>query len=175
METDRDTIKWEGHDFARTIKPDGYGGFYLFGSSQSFGAGSFDMILTEGNFKKKKWICMGVAFNDHYVSVWFAQRGDRSGEPELCSGSDSTLLPAATSDTIAKEVTYYLIFGSFSQLKDAREAVKRLSKNGFENAGTIKSEDKYRVYLDKYNNLKEAMFAKQNLPYTYREAWVYKE
>jgi hypothetical protein len=46
METDRDTIKWEGHDFARTIKPDGYGGFYLFGSSQSFGAGSFDMILT---------------------------------------------------------------------------------------------------------------------------------
>jgi hypothetical protein len=134
-----------------------------------------DMILTEGNFKKKKWICMGVALNDQYVSVWFAQRADWSGEPDLCSESDTTLVPVATSDTAARQVTYYLIFGSFSDIKDAREAVKRLNKNGFEHAGTIRSEDKYRVYLDKYNNLKEAMFAKQNLSYTYREAWVYKE
>jgi sRNA-binding regulator protein Hfq len=134
-----------------------------------------DMILTEGNFKKKKWICMGVAFNDHYVSVWFAQRADRFGEPDLCSESDTTLLENAASDSITAEVTYYLVFGSFSQIKDAREAVKRYTKNGFENAGTIKSDDKYRVYLNKFSSLKEAMFAKQQLPYIYREAWVYKE
>ncbi len=134
-----------------------------------------DMLLTEGNFSKKKWVCMGVGFNKHYISVWFGQRSDRSGEPDICSGVDTAMIAPAVTDTISKEITYYLIFGSYSQIKDAREAVKRHTKNGFENAGTVKSDSKFRVYLNKFSNLKEAMYAKQQLPYSFREAWIYKE
>jgi hypothetical protein len=134
-----------------------------------------DMLLTDGNFKKKKWICMGVGFNEHYVSVWFGQRSDLQGEPDICANSDTTAVETFTGDTLSSEVTYYLIFGSFSNIKDAREAVKRYNKNGFKNAGTLSTDGKIRVYLDSYDSLKEAMYAKQQLPYNYREAWVFKE
>lgn len=134
-----------------------------------------DMLLTEGNFSKKKWICMGLGFNEHYISLWFGQRADRMGEPDLCTDVDTTAYEIPLADSVSSNVTYYLIFGSFTEVKDARETVKRFTKNGFENAGTVKSDGKFRVYLDRYSSLKEAMYAKQKLPYTYREAWVYKE
>jgi hypothetical protein len=44
-ETTRYTFNEEGHDFARKILHHEQGGYYLMGSSQSYGAGSFDMIL----------------------------------------------------------------------------------------------------------------------------------
>jgi hypothetical protein len=132
-----------------------------------------DMILTEGHFKQKKWICMGVGFNERYVSVWFGQRSDRLGEPEICISSDTVLSAAVAQDSTA--TTYYLIIGSFSNMRDAREALRRYTKNGFDQAGTISSDGKIRIYLNKFQNLKEAMYAKQQLPYTYRDAWVYKE
>lgn len=135
-----------------------------------------DMLLTEGNYKKKKWICMGIAMNEHYVSVWFGQRADRLDEPDICNGEEM----AVTNDTMIAttptgEIIYYLIFGSFTVPKDAKEAVKRYKKNGFENAGTLKSGKQTRVFLGQYSSLKEAMHAKQQLAYTYREAWIYKE
>lgn len=134
-----------------------------------------DMLLTEGNFKQKKWICMGLSMNESYVSVWFGQRADKMGEPDICT-SETTMAISDTTLMKPKEgETFYLIFGAFSDPKDAKEAVKRYKKNGFEKAGILKSGDLTRVYLGKYDNLKEAMFAKQQLSYTYREAWVFKE
>ena len=44
-ETGRKIFSTRGHDFASAIKPSPDGGYYLFGSSMSFGAGSFDMLL----------------------------------------------------------------------------------------------------------------------------------
>lgn len=134
-----------------------------------------DMLLTEGNFKEKKWICMGLSMNKNYVSVWFGQRTDKMGEPDLCA-AESAFDPSDTASLQPnKDETFYLIFGAFSDPKDAREAVKRYKKNGFEEAGILKSGDLTRVFLGKYDNLKEAMFVKQQLSYTYREAWIYKE
>ena len=45
LETGSKTFNAAGHEFARAIKPAANGGYYLFGSSQSYGAGSFDMLL----------------------------------------------------------------------------------------------------------------------------------
>jgi len=133
-----------------------------------------DMILTDGNFSQKKWVCMGLSMNKNYVSVWFGQRADKMGEPDICVAADT----AKTADTIAStnnELTFYLIFGAFTDVKDAKEAAKRYKKNGFEEAGILKRDNINRVYLGKYSTLKEAMFAKDQLSYTYREAWIFKE
>lgn len=131
-----------------------------------------DMILTEGNFKKKKWVCMGVGMNKNYVSVWFGQRADKLKKPEICSDSTIALAPALTNN---KDLKFYIIFGSFTTQKEAREAVKKLNKEGFKNADILKANGKIRVYMDSFSNIKEAMFFKQKLAYTYREAWIYKE
>ena len=131
-----------------------------------------DMILTEGNFKKKKWICMGVGMNKNYVSVWFGQRSDKVKEPEICSDSTTALSEEVLSDN---ELKFYIIFGSYSNPREAREALKNLNKEGFKNANILKTGDNIRVYLDSFSNIKEAMHYKQKLGYAYRESWIFKE
>ena len=118
---------------------------------------------------------MGVGMNANYVSVWFGQRVDGAGIPQICSGkSEMVLIPDNHGDTLQREM-YYLIIASFSNVNDARDAVKKYRKEGFENAGTLKSGDVTRVFLAKFNEMKEAMQVKSKLPYDYREAWIYKE
>ena len=133
-----------------------------------------DMILTREKYKQKKWICMGIGINEHYVSVWFGQRADKTAKPHICDQTSSSTAVATTASQQG-ESFYYLIYGSFDNLKDAKEALKRIQKNDFPKAGVLEKNNRTRIYLGKFNNLKEANFAKQNLPYTYREAWILKD
>ncbi len=136
-----------------------------------------DMLLTRGAYEQKKWICMGLAMNDHYASIWFGQRRDRASEPKLCETVDTTAVVqvAERKETDAQLPIYYVIFGSFDNIKDAREALKRIKKNGYDDAGILTKNNHFRIYLLQFSSLKEAMFAKQGLPYTYNEAWILKD
>jgi len=134
-----------------------------------------DMILTRGSYSKKKWICAGVAVSDNYVSVWFGQRKDKLKEPQICISENAVRDVAPVSVNNSKTNTYYLIFGSFNNLHDAKEACKSIKKDDFSNSDIIEKNNKYRVYLNKYGSMKEAMFAKQQLPFSYREAWILKD
>ncbi len=130
-----------------------------------------DMILTNGNYRQKKWICGGFGINDHYVSIWFAQRPDRNGNPTICKGEKEL----ETVDQEKEQASFYLIVASFGSVKDAREALKRLKQNGYKDSGIIRSESNVRLYINKFDGLKEAMYFKQNLPYTYNDSWIYKQ
>ena len=134
-----------------------------------------DMLLTNGNYSKKTWVVMGIGMNSHYVSVWFGQRPDKVKKPAVCDTSSVAPLPPEEKTVDKTPAGYYLIIASFKTIKDAREALKRFKKNGFENVGILKSNDNFRVYLDRFNDIKEAMFAKEKLPYKYRDAWILKE
>ncbi len=133
-----------------------------------------DMLLTRGNYSKKTWVVMGIGMNSRYVSVWFGQRPDKVKAPDVCDTSAFVATPVAASDKKTGDI-YYLIIASFKTDKDAREAVKRFKKNGFDNVGILKSNGNFRVYLNHFSNIKEAMFAKEKLPYSYRDAWILKE
>ncbi len=132
-----------------------------------------DMLLTNGNFEKKKWVCMGVGMNEHYVSLWFGQRPDKEKKVTLCDTAYIEIAPAA--NTLNEPVSYFLIVGSFQEQKDAKEFLRRLKKDGYENAGIYNDNQNHRIYTDKFSDLKEAMYAKKQLPYTYRDAWVFKK
>ncbi|HEY9116123.1 MAG TPA: SPOR domain-containing protein [Bacteroidales bacterium] len=134
-----------------------------------------DMLIAEGEYSNKDWVCMGVGMNSNYVSVWFGQRADGAGVPKVCSdNAETSVAVIAPADTLSK-AGYYLIFGSFNNINDAREALKKYRKDGFENGGFLKYGDVTRVYLNRFDDMKEAMLAKQKLPSAYREAWIYKE
>lgn len=133
-----------------------------------------DMLLARKNYSEKEWVCMGIGMNRHYVSVWFGQRPDKVKVPGVCD--TATVVPFLDTTAVNKKAeTYYLIIASFLNEKDAREAAKRYRKNGFKNAGILKSNNRVRVYLDRFPNLKEAISSKRNLPYSYRDAWIYNE
>ncbi len=132
-----------------------------------------DMLLTRGAWEGKKWQTMGLAVNDHYASVWFGQRPDKEGAPLFCnkkrekvSGKRrvSSPLPSA----------YYLIFGSYNSMKEAKMAVKKLRKNGYKEAGVMIKKSYFRTYLSKYETLKEAMAVKRHLPPAFKDAWILK-
>jgi len=131
-----------------------------------------DMILTQGKYASKKWACVGVGMNNDYVSLWFGQRNDPASKPVICD----TLSPQSDNQTAMKpaEDSFYLIFGSFEDISDAKEALRRLKKNNFPDADILIKDGLNRIYLGKYDNLKAAMYAKQNLPFSYREAWIFK-
>jgi len=134
-----------------------------------------DMILTRGNYSTKKWVCAGIATSENYVSLWFGQRRDKLKKPDICNIKKQNNDSISTSTATTKPNTYYLIFGSFNNIHDAKEASKKIKADSFLNCDILEKNNKFRIYLNKYSSMKEAMFAKQQLPYLYREAWILKD
>lgn len=133
-----------------------------------------DMILTRGDYSKKKWICGGVAINKNYVSLWFGQRKDYQKSPVLCNNEtrlSDTLISNVDKPNVA---AYYLIFGSYTDMHTAKNMLRKVKSDEFENAEILSGNNKIRLSLDKFSSLKEAMYAKQQLPFKYNEAWILK-
>ncbi len=133
-----------------------------------------DMILTRGVWEQKKWRTFGVAMDEHYVSVWFGQRPDKAGKPALCKNEENKPTAAATAGRRNFTASYYIIFGSYNNAADAKDAVKKFRKEGFKEAGYMKNNGHFRTYLSKFSSLREAMAAKQHLIPRYKEAWILK-
>ena len=132
---------------------------------------AINMLLTKNDYSKKHWVCFGVGINKKYVSIWFAQRADNTGKVDVCKGEENK----TEEQIVSLKTKYYIIAGSFSDIKDAKEVLKRLKQNAFSDSGILKSGLNNRVYLAEFSSLKEAMYFKQKLPYTYNDAWILKE
>lgn len=78
-------------------------------------------------------------------------------------------------DADDKNYAYYLIAGSFKEPRDARNFLRQLKDEGYNNAGILPSSDLKRVYLNVFETQHNAETAKLQLPEKYKEAWVLKE
>lgn len=134
-----------------------------------------DMILTRGSYEKKNWICGGVSIGNNYVSLWFGQRRDVQKSPILCDDEKRIIDTTTSKVAVTQTKYYYLIFGSFPNIHNAKVALRDISEDGFDNADILEGNNKIRLFLNKYSTLKEAMAAKQQLPFKYREAWILKD
>jgi hypothetical protein len=142
------------------------------------------MILTNGFWGKKKWVIAGLAMNDHYVSVWFAQRPDVTKPPGICKQSAKQAATIVKKNEKEEKIkkphkssapVYYVVYISLRDIKNAKEALKRTKKNGFKNAGIIESDGNYRIYLKKFDNAENALEYKKKLPTTYKNTWIFKK
>ena len=96
---------------------------------------TIDMLLTQNQHSDKKWLAMGLAIGENYVSLWFGQRNDPIGVPKKCSSLEASSFSAVKpyqneGEEPPKTSTYYLIYGSFNTKADANEAIKRYKNNG---------------------------------------------
>jgi len=140
-----------------------------------------DMLLTREDHADKKWLAMGLGLSENYVSVWFGQRADPAGRPNKCD-NDKQETFAATFTSERKDITeksnnakYYIIYGSFNSKADANEAVRRYKNSGLKNVLILEKEGRFRIAIDVYDNLKDAMNAKDRLSSSYPEAWIFKD
>jgi len=134
-----------------------------------------DMLLTNGNHSSKKWEAMGLAVGENYASVWFGQRADAAGSPPGCETIKTAEIAKTENLDNSRQQKYYLIYGSFTLESDAKEAVKRFKNSGLKEAEILASGDRFRVSLNKFDNLKDAMSFKEKLATTYKDAWILKE
>ena len=116
---------------------------------------------------------MGIGINKNYVSLWFGQRKDQARQPKICDSISYQLKESAVSES--DEGHFYLIYGSFEDINDAKEALRRVRKSDFLDADILLKDGLNRIYIGKFNNLKAAMYAKQNLPYSFKDAWILKD
>jgi len=157
------------------IQPDSL--FAIFQSSSE----TMDMFLTKNMFHDKKWAAMGLAIGENYVSIWFGQRNDPAGTPKACreiSGmgdTDQTQKDQSLPVVNNKPSIYHLIYGSFTTKADADEALRRFKNNGMEKASILAKDGRYRISLEQFNTLRNAMNAKEKLQNLYPEAWIFKE
>lgn len=141
---------------------------------------TIDMFLTRNQHGDKKWLAMGLAIGENYVSLWFGQRNDPVGVPKKCSSLEATGFVAVKpnqndEEESLKTSTYYLIYGSFNTKSDANEAIKRYKNSGLPHVRILEKEGRFRVSLNQFDNLRDAMKAKEELSISYPEIWIYKE
>jgi hypothetical protein len=141
---------------------------------------TIDMLLTQNQHSDKKWLAMGLAIGENYVSLWFGQRNDPIGVPKKCSSLEASSFSAVKpnqdeGEEPPKTSTYYLIYGSFNTKADASEAIKRYKNSGLTNVRILEKEGRFRISLNQFDNLRDAMKAKEQLSISYPEIWIYKE
>lgn len=144
-----------------------------------------DMLLSRNHHDDKKWVVIGAGISDNYASVWLGQRPDPKGRPQVCSQAGAVFRPpfnihlqtaVDTASPDAEQASrFYLIYGSFSVLGDAEEAVRRYRNAGFNNAQVVAKDNRIRVALDVFPTLREAMFAKDRLSASYSDAWILRD
>ncbi|MBK9290598.1 MAG: SPOR domain-containing protein [Bacteroidetes bacterium] len=136
-----------------------------------------DMLLGRNAHSDKRWAVMGIAIGENYASLWLGQRPDAAGKPALCRNINPANEPSADKqmDVNTKPGKYHLIFASFSNRADANEAVRRFRNSGFPNAAVIAKDGRFRVSINTYKFLKEAMEAREKLLAEYPDIWVMKE
>lgn len=126
-----------------------------------------DIIVLKGLEKDDKIYLEPPAQADN----WSVQYLDGDLEMDNTYESDQKTLPEVDGGVYA----YYLVAGSFSEIKDAKLFLNQLKSDGFSNGGIISSNKLNRVYLDKFDSQEAAEIAKIRLPEKYTESWVLKE
>jgi hypothetical protein len=126
-----------------------------------------DIIVLKGLEKDDKIYLEPPAQADN----WSVQYLDGDLEMDNTYESDQKTLLEVDGGVYA----YYLVAGSFSEIKDAKLFLNQLKSDGFSNGGIISSNKLNRVYLDKFDSQEAAEIAKIKLPEKYTESWVLKE
>ncbi len=138
-----------------------------------------DLLLNKNKWAKKTWKAMGIGIFGNYACAWVGEEADTAKVPELCdenAGHGNIDIPAKGSNGIISSPTdrYYLIFGSYNTLGDAKNAAEKYKKDGFYQAKVIIKDDAYRVSLDDHASFQEAKDALARLGKEYQDAWIVK-
>lgn len=151
-------------------------------------AASQAIMLNTGRYLKNKWKEVGVAMYQEYISVWFGEANDPETSVRLCH-SDSVITSVRksqakppTSDRIIREDVsrtsagrYYLIYGSYNTLQQAREGQQRLMNDGFSDVKILEKEGRFRTSIGDFATQEEARSARKKLPAKYKDAWILRE
>jgi hypothetical protein len=132
------------------------------------------------NFKdweKYTWNALGVGIYKGFVIAWFGEEMDVEKSTLIC-GSNKVIANKPAKNVEEPEMIsaasgrFYLIHGSFNDLKDAQSQLGIYRAEGFKKAKIVSKDNKYRISLSDYSSMELANSAKQELPAKYKDAWI---
>ncbi|MDK2910829.1 MAG: hypothetical protein PWR20_2397 [Bacteroidales bacterium] len=149
-------------------------------------AASQSILLNTGRYLKNKWKVAGVALYKGYVSVWFGEAIDPETSVRICH-SDSVITSVKknvkpnASLGLREDVSrtssgrYYLIYGSYNTLSQAREGQQRLLNDGFTDVKILEKDGRFRTSIGDFSTQEEAKNARRKLAAKYKDAWILRE
>lgn len=145
------------------------------------------LINAKGKWDKMSWKVVGIGIYNGYCSAWFGENEDNL--PIRICNSDSLI--SATSKGIASHQTektkssdlkqevskaekgrFYIIFGSFNTLNQAKSGLNDLHKQGLTTAKIIQNDGKFRISINDFGTFDEAKSARKALTQKYPDAWI---
>ncbi|MFA8451606.1 MAG: SPOR domain-containing protein [Bacteroidales bacterium] len=97
----------------------------------------------------------------------------QSPEEEKKSNEKIKTNPNKDDLTAQKKQDHFLIIGTYSNEKEANALKDELIKTNYPNAGIIKSEDKFRIFLDKFATHDDAQKAKEKSSANFQGIWIF--
>jgi hypothetical protein len=135
-------------------------------------------VLT--NFKdweKYSWNAIGVGIEGGFAIIWLGEEPDPENEIKIC-GIETIIVNEPVIESADPQVVsagtgrFYLIFGNYSTLNEAKAQADKYVKEGFTKAKVISKDDKFRISLNDFSSKELATQGKKELPVKYKEAWI---
>jgi len=154
------------------------------------------IIHNTKEWQNLNWNAMGVGIDGGFAVIWLGEESDPDPVVKVCGGESVISQPLAkvqkevqpenptqnnmesqpntVDNLIVSEGTgrFYLIFGNYKTLNEAKSMALKYTKEGFPQAKVISKDDKFRISLADYSSKESAANGKKELPDKYKEAWI---
>ncbi|MFO8130390.1 MAG: SPOR domain-containing protein [Bacteroidales bacterium] len=139
-----------------------------------------EFLMNQGKWEKYTWKAIGIGMYEGYASIWVGEIRDGRKPPPICKkdgeiterdpvAGEKPSLPRLIENRTNR---YYIIYGSYSSMKDAKAQVVEYREKGFPRASIVVSGNKIRVSLDDYETLEGAKKGKEDMLPGYKETWI---
>jgi hypothetical protein len=124
------------------------------------------------------WGALGVGIDGGFAIIWLGEEADIEKETQVCGGELIAYHPPVKVEIKGPQVVsqstgrYYLIFGNYSTMNEAKAIAANYFKEGFTNAKVITKDAKFRISLNDYPSKELAAQGKKELPAKYKDAWI---
>lgn len=138
---------------------------------------SQSMLINNEDWTDFSWNAVGVGISGSYAAIWFGEELDIEKETKVCGKNIVfTNNPPVINDE-PQLITlptnrFYVIFGSFSSINDAKAQAVKHVEEGFKKTKIISKDNKFRISLTDYTTKELAEQGKGELPSKYKDAWI---
>jgi len=135
------------------------------------------VILNMKEWEKYSWKAIGIGIKNGFASAWFGEEYGNTEEIQICNSTEvyKIELPKEPVDQLVVSTAkdrFYLIYGSFAKMEDAKNQATKYKAEGFKKTKVVLKDDKIRISLSDHSTIEGARNAKKMLPTKYKDAWV---
>lgn len=144
-----------------------------------------DMLLNRDRWSDRTWKGVGIAIYQGYASVWFGEVTDHEKSVLLCENNAELAAdwliketqpsgeePVPEPEQVIKQVTYYLIVGSFKERSQAETEVSRLKSGGYTDARMVQKNGNFRISVYDFADLEQAKQMRRQLDAVFKGIWI---